>query len=176
MNLCIIQVYSVLFGLEIASIFLHRGYGTERLSEAAGQLYLSYERGALEENLYLGLLSCGLLMLPLCAAVLLQGRSIGTLLSLALALAPMVAITAASGLYYLDIRHGITWQPRFVLIWTVGLVGVLVTTKQPRPGSSGTWEMAGRRRRRAGFLLLFRGPVGAAGIPAMGPADSGFAE
>ena len=54
-------------------------------------------------------------MLPVCAAVLLQGRSIATILSLGAAPAPMVAITAVAGLYYLDIRHGITWQPRFVL-------------------------------------------------------------
>ena len=126
--------YLVLFGAELALILAHRGIGSARLGEATGALETMFDQGILGQYVSLNLLLCGTLVAPVVIVSLYGGRVRATVFGLGLALAPVLAVQGIAGLIYLDVMHGITWEPRFVLIWTIGLAGILVkATHQEAP-------------------------------------------
>ena len=124
--------YLLLFAAGLGLILAHRGFGYSRLGQAMAQLGAMLEQGRLEENLSFSLLSCVFLMAPALLVALVYCRPTSSVLVLGLALAPMVVVTGIAGLIYDNMTHGMTWPPRFVLIWTVGIVGVLVLLSVPR--------------------------------------------
>ena len=135
--------YLALFGAEMAFILAYRGSGSARLAQALGDMRAMFDLGVLGLYLLIHLWLCAVLLAPVVIVALSQGRSRPTILALGLALAPMLGVQAIAGVIYLDIMHGMTWPPRFVSIWTVGLVAVLVKAAN----QEGTLTVKGKRRR-----------------------------
>ena len=117
--------YMVLFGVEVGLILAHGGFGSARLAEATLDLRSMSHLGVLGLYLLIHLWLCAVLAVPVVIVALSQGRSRPTIFALVLALAPMLGVQGIAAVIYLDIMHGMTWPPRFVLIWTIGLAAIL---------------------------------------------------
>ena len=125
--------YLTLFGAEIALILANRGFGSARLGQAMLDLRSMLHLGFLGQYLLIHLLLCAVLVAPVVIVALSQGRSRATIFALGTALAPVLVVQGIAGVIYLDAMHGMTWPPRFVFIWTVGLAAILVTAVSPEP-------------------------------------------
>ena len=125
--------YLVLFGAGMGLILANRGLGSARLGQAMGDLSDMLTVGVLGQYLLINFSLCGVLVAPVVIVALSQSRSRPAIFALGLALAPMLAIQGIAGIIYLDAMHGMTWPPRFVLIWTVGLAAILITAARPQP-------------------------------------------
>ena len=123
--------YLVLFGAEMGLILANRGLGSARLGQATLDLRSMLHLGVLGQYLLIHLLLCAVLVAPVVIVALPQGRSRATIFALGTALAPVLVVQGIAGVIYLDAMHGMTWPPRFVLIWTVGLAAILVKAVSP---------------------------------------------
>ena len=109
----------------IALILANRGLGSARLGQAMLDLRSMSHLGILGLYLLIQLLLCAVLVAPVIIVALSQGRLRPTTFALGLALAPVLVVQGIAGVIYLDAMHGMTWEPRFVLIWTIGLAAIL---------------------------------------------------
>ena len=150
--------YAALFGAELVLVLIHRGRGSTRLAQAMVDLRSMSDLGVLAQYLLICLLLCAVFVAPVVIVALSRGRSRPTIFGLGLALAPMLGVHGIAGVIYLDVVHGITWAPRFVSIWTVGLAAILVKANS-QEGSATTKLSRWATVATASFLLGYQGFV-----------------